>query len=49
MTGSKGQPGFFYIKQKEGAREQDSRETERECVWEAELFGKKRNIESPIK
>jgi hypothetical protein len=24
----------FYIKWKEGEREQDNRETERECVWE---------------
>jgi hypothetical protein len=25
---------YFYMKRKEGEREQDARETERECVWE---------------
>ncbi len=39
---------FFYIKLKEGEREQDSRETERECVWEAECCCK-RKIASAIK
>ncbi len=32
MIGCKGFPGFFYIKWKEGEREQDSRETEREST-----------------
>ncbi len=41
-------PGFFYIKRKEGEREQDSGETERECVCEAEHCGK-RKIASAIK
>jgi hypothetical protein len=34
MIGCKGLPGFSYIKHKEGGREQDSGETERECVCE---------------
>ena len=38
----------FYIKWKEGEREQDSRETERECVREAEHCGE-REIASAIK
>jgi len=33
---------FFYIKWKEGGREQDRRETERECVREAELCSKRK-------
>jgi hypothetical protein len=33
---------FFYNKQKEGKREQDSRETERERVCEAEHCGKRK-------
>jgi len=32
MIGCKDLPGFLYIKQKEGEREQDSRETEKVCV-----------------
>ncbi len=47
MIGCKGLPGF-YIRWKEGGREQDSRETERECVWEAE-YCSKRKIASAIK
>ncbi len=46
--GCKGLPGVFYIKLKEGEREQDSGETERECVREAEHCGK-RKIVSAIK
>jgi hypothetical protein len=38
----------FYIKRKEGEREQDSRETKRESVFEAEHCGK-RKIASAIK
>ncbi len=38
----------FYIKQKEEERGQDSVETERECVREAEHWGK-RKIASAIK
>jgi len=38
----------FYIKREEVEREQDSRETERECVREAECCDK-RQIASPIK
>ena len=34
MIGCKGRPGYFYIKWKEGEREQDSGETERESVCE---------------
>jgi hypothetical protein len=33
---------FFYIKQKEGERELDSGETDRECVREAEHCGKRK-------
>jgi hypothetical protein len=39
---------FFYIKWKEGEREWDSGETERECVREAEHCSK-RKIALPIK
>jgi hypothetical protein len=38
----------FYIKRKEGEREQDSGETERECVQEAKHCGE-RKIVSAIK
>jgi hypothetical protein len=50
MIGCKGRPGYFYIKWKEGEREQDSGETERErvCVREAECCSK-RKIASAIK
>jgi hypothetical protein len=41
-------PGFFYIKWKEGERMQDSGETEREHLCEAEHCGK-REIASAIK
>jgi hypothetical protein len=34
----------FYIKRKEGEREQDSGEKERECVREAERCGKKKIV-----
>ena len=34
MIGYKGLPGFFYIKWKEGEREQDSGTTERDSVCE---------------
>ncbi len=34
----------FYIKWKEGEREQDSRETERECVGEAEHCGERKIV-----
>jgi hypothetical protein len=34
----------FYIKQKEGGREQDSAETERECVREAEHCGERKIV-----
>jgi hypothetical protein len=44
MIGCKGLPGFFCVKQKEGEREQDSGETERECVCvrEVEHCGKRK-------
>ncbi len=35
---------FFYIKWKEGERERDSRETEREHVCEAECCGMKKIV-----
>jgi hypothetical protein len=35
----KGLPVFFYIKQREGERELDGGETERERVWEAQNCG----------
>jgi hypothetical protein len=38
----------FYFKQKEGEREKDSRETERECVQESEHC-REREIASAIK
>ncbi len=41
-------PRRFYIKQKEGEREQDSKETERENVGKAE-HGRREKIASAIK
>jgi hypothetical protein len=45
MIGWKGLPGFF-IKRKEGERDLDSGETERECVREAEHCGKRKIVSS---